>query len=106
MAKRKTIGDNPLDAGMPDPVTNRREEKSTKPKPRPPLPVSPAETQRSARTDQPAVKQEKGPATPAQVAHSQTPPQQDLLSRIQFLEGQNVWIKWLAYGAIGLAFLL
>ena len=106
MAKRKTIGENPLDAVMPDPAAGRREEKSAAKRPRPPIPVSPTEAQRPAGPAPTAVKQEKGIAAPAQVAPSHTPSQNDLLSRIQFLEGQNVWIQWLAYGAIGLALLL
>ena len=106
MAKRKTIGENPLDVIVPEPVSSRQKDKPAAMKPRPPIPVSPTEAQRSARPTPTSVKQENGIAAPAQVAHSQTPPQQDLLSRIQFLEGQNVWIKWLAYGAIGLALLL
>ena len=106
MAKRKTIGDNPLDAIVPDPVSGRQDETSAAPKARPPVPVSPAAARRSAQPDQTAVKQEKGIATPAQVARSQSPSQQDLLSRIQSVEEQSQLIKWLAYGAIGLALLL
>ena len=106
MAKRKTIGDNPLDAILPDPVSGRQDETSAAPKARPPIPVSPAEAQRPTRPDQTVVKQEKGIATPVQVTRSQTPSQEDLLSRIQSVEEQSEWIKWLAFGAIGLALLL
>ena len=106
MAKRKTIGENPLDAIVPDPVVGRQENKSAAQKPQSPIPVSPASARQPVRPAPASRKSEKGAGTPVQVAHSQTPPQQDLLSRIQFLEGQNVWVKWLAYGAIGLALLL
>ena len=106
MAKRKTIGENPLDAIAPDSVSSRREEKSATSKTRPPILASPAEARRPARADSTAVKQEKGMATPAQVTRSQSPSQQDLLSRVQSVEEQSEWVKWLAYGAIGLALLL
>ena len=92
MAKRKTIGDNPLDAGIPNPQSSTT--------------ASPASARRPVQPSPSSRKPERGAATPAQVAPSQAPPQNNLLSRIQSLEEQNAWIKWLAYGAIGLALLL
>jgi hypothetical protein len=90
MAKRKTIGENPLDA-VPDRTARHQEETSAATNPRP----------ASA-----AIKFEKGTATSVQTTRTQSPPPQDLLSRIQSLEEQNEYIKWLVGGAILLAVLL
>ena len=106
MAKRKTIGENPLDAIVPDPVSSRQEDKPEAQKPQSPIPVSPASARRPVQPAPASRKPEKGLATPAQVTRSQTPSQEDLLSRIQSVEEQSEWIKWLAFGAIGLALLL
>ena len=106
MAKRRTIGENPLDAITPDPAASRREEKFTEPKAQAPAPVSSAKTQRSAQPTPKAGKLEKGAAISAQDTRSHSPSQKDLLSRIQYVEEQSAWIKWLAYGAIALALLL
>lgn len=106
MAKRKTIGENPLDAIVPDPVAGRQKDKPAAQKPQSPIPASPASTRRTMQPAPASRKPEKGATTPAQVTQSQPPTQKDLLSRIQSLEEQNAWVKWLAYGAIGLALLL
>jgi len=106
MAKRKTIGENPLDAGIPDPLSKQQGIKPAAPKPQSPIPASPASARRPVQPAPASQKPEKGPATPPQAAPLQPPPQNDLLSRIQSLEEQNAWIKWLAYGAIGLALFL
>ena len=106
MAKRRTIGENPLDAITPDLAAGRREETFAEPKAKAPAPVSTAKAKQSARSTPKTVKHEKGPAQPAESIRSQSPSQKDLLIRIQSVEEQSAWIKWLAYGAIGLALLL
>ena len=106
MAKRRTIGENPLDAITPNPVTGRDEEKFAEPKAQRSAPVSSAKPQRSARSTSKTVKHEKIAATPAEKIRSQPASQNDLLSRIQSVEEQSALVKWLAYGAIALALLL
>ena len=106
MAKRKTIGENPLDSIKPDPLSRQQEVKPAAQKPQSTNPASPASARRPVQQAPASNKPEKGAARPAQVAPPQTLPQNDLLSRIQSLEEQNAWIKWVAYGAIGLALLL
>ena len=106
MAKRKTIGANPLDAIVPDPESGQQDKTSATPKARPPAPVPPATAGRPAQSDDTAGKPDKGITTPVQATRLQTPPQPDLLSRIQSLEEQNAWVKWVAYGAIVVALLL
>ena len=71
MSRRKTIGENPLDALASDP---------------------------SDRCPSPSVS--------VQPAGNQSLGQADLLSRIQEMEKQAVVMKWLVYGAIGLALVL
>jgi len=68
MAKRKTIGENPLDAPAADPAHR--------------YPLS---------------------APPSGGQHSE---QADLLNRVQTMEQQASLMKWLLYGAIGLAIVL
>jgi hypothetical protein len=112
MAKRKTIGENPLDAIAPDRTARQKKETVAATNPRPAVAVSPAEPRRPAKTAPAAVNPEKGTATSiiqatrTQAPARQTPAQQDLLRRIKSLEEQNTLMKWLVYGAIGLAFLL
>jgi hypothetical protein len=106
MAKRRTIGENPLDAITPDPAAGRREEKFAEPKAQAPASVSSAKAKRSAQPTPKTSKLEKGAATPAESTRSQSPSQKDLLIRIQSVEEQSAWIKWLAYGAIALALVL
>ena len=98
MARRKTIGDNPLDAIE---ATSQR----------PAVPVSPTESRRPAREALAAVELETGIATSLHAGRTQAlvlqaPDQLDLLGRIKSLEEQNVLMRWLVYGAIGLALLL
>jgi hypothetical protein len=103
MAKRKTIGENPLDALMPNPIVPRNNQ-------------SPASTDghsggrtaNNPRTSSPR-NQPRAKVTPAPVPASpaaQPPSPSDLLDRIQSLEQQNFYIAWLAGGAILLAVLL
>ena len=84
MAKRKTIGVNPLDTLVPDPKPGQWNK-------------SPAAAQ--ARSAGPSV-----PAPAAQVAPPPSPA--DLVNRVQSLEKENEFIKWLVGGAILLALLL
>src|SRR5262245_44169580 len=98
MAKRKTIGENPLDA-----IETMSQW--------PIVPVPPIEPRRPARKALAAIEPETGIATSLQAAQTQAlvlraPDQLDLLGRIKSLEEQNVLMKWLVYGAIGLALLL
>ena len=106
MAKRRTIGENPLDAITPNPAAGRGEEKFAEPKARRPAPITSAKPQRSARSTPKTVKHEKKAASPDESIGSQPPSQKDLLNRIQSVEEQSALIKWLAYGAIALALLL
>ena len=80
MAKRKTIRFNPLDSLVPDPTTRQ--------------------TGESAKA---ATTQSLDPATGSTRAATpvaQPPSSTDLVSRVQTLENQNEYIKWLAVGAI------
>jgi len=106
MAKRKTIGENPLDGIVPNPASSRQEDKPAGQKPQSSIPASPASARRPAQPAPASRKPEIGSGAHVRVAPSHAPSQKDLLSRIQSLEEQNAWIKWLAYGAIGLALLL
>jgi|GEM_PF-1760860 hypothetical protein len=103
MAKRKTIGENPLDALMPNPIVPRTAQ-------------SPASTDghsegraaNNPRASSPR-SQPRAKMTPAPVptsAGAKPPPPSELLNRIQSLEQQNFYIAWLAGGAILLAVLL
>ena len=108
MAKRKTIGDNPLDTIAPDRTAHRKEETAAATSPRPAVPVSTAQPHQPARPASTTVKSEKRTATSVQTTRTQSPvpAQQDLLSRVQSLEEQNEYIKWLVGGAILLAVLV
>ena len=104
MAKRRTIGENPLDRIVPDLVARQRGEKAEGANARHQAP--PAKASRVARPAPASVKPVKGAATPAQATRTESPTREELLSRIQSVEKQNELIKWLAYGAIALALLL
>jgi hypothetical protein len=111
MAKRKTIGENPLDAIVPDRTAGQEKENIAAANPRRAVPVSPTEPRRPARTARAAVKPKKGKTSSVQAPRTQAlvqqaSDQQDLLGRIKSLEEQNTFIKWLVFGAIGLALLL
>ena len=103
MAKRKTIGENPLDALMPNPIVPR-----TTQSPASTDGHSEGRTANNLRTSSPRNKS-RSKATPRPVPASPTaqpPSPSDLLNRIQSLEQQNSYIAWLAGGAILLAVLL
>jgi len=86
MAKRRTIGENPLDAIMPDPG-------------------SPVKERRPAQATPATVQSGKGALTPSQATPTASQAQEDLVSRIQSVEEQSELTKWLVYGAIALAIL-
>lgn len=108
MAKRKTIGENPLDTIVPDRTTREKEQTAAATNPRSAVPISTAETRLPARPASATVKSEKGTviSVPTSRTQSPAPTQQDLLGRIQSLEEQNKYISWLLGGAILLAVLL
>lgn len=103
MAKRKTIGVNPLDMLVPDPKPDQRSKS-----PAAALARSAGPSADSARTpapqSQPKVKDSTVPAPAAQVA--QPPSPADLMNRVQSLEKENAFIKVLVVGAILLAIML
>ena len=106
MAKRKTIGENPLDTLVPDRTARQQKEPASATNPRPAVPASSAEPRRPARPASATVKSEKGTTASVQTTRTQSPAQQDLLSRVQSLEEQNEYIKWFVGGAILLAIML
>lgn len=100
MAKRKTIGENPLDPIAPDRTTRQTSESAAAPNAQS---VDPA----TGRTGTPAPRSRpkvKDSALPAPA--TQPPSPADLVNRIQSLEKENAFIKWLVGGAILLALLL
>jgi hypothetical protein len=108
MAKRKTIGENPLDTIVPDRTAREKEQTAAATKPRPAVPVLTAGLRRPTQPASATVKSEKGTviSVPTTRTQSPAPTQQDLLSRVQSLEEQNKYISWLLGGAILLAVLL
>lgn len=103
MAKRRTIGENPLDTLMPKPMG-------------PPTSEAPASVDANSAgktANNPSTttlrNQPRAKVTPAPVPASpaaESPSPSELLSRMQSLEQQNFYIAWLAGGAILLAVLL
>jgi len=103
MAKRRTIGENPLDTLTPNPMTRPISEllasadgHSGGKAANNPRASSPQNQPRAKVTPAPV------PASPA----AELPSSSELLNRIQSLEQQNFYIAWLAGGAILLAVLL
>ena len=103
MAKRKTIRVNPLDTLVPNPKPDQTGKSPSAAKARS---AGPAADSAGTPTswNQPRVKDSTVPAPATQVA--QPPAPADLIIRIQSLEEQNEYIKWLGGGAILLAVLL
>jgi len=106
MAKRKTIGENPLDTLVPDRPVRQQEQTTATTHPQPAVPLQSAAPRRPARSASVATKSEKETGTAVPTTRTQSPPQQDLLSRIKSLEDQNEFIKWLVGGTILLAIML
>ena len=93
MAKRKTIRVNPLDTLVPDPMTRQTGEAPAAVKTRSAGPAS-------------VIARKTTPRNQRKAKGSRTSSPADLTSRIQSLEEQNEYIKWLVGGAILLAVML
>jgi hypothetical protein len=100
MAKRKTIGENPLDILAPDRTTRRTSESAAAANAQSVDPAT-ARTSTPAPRSRPKVEDSTVP-TPA----TQPPSPADLVNRVQSLEKENAYIKLLVGGAILLALLL
>lgn len=108
MAKRKTIGDNPLDPIMPDQVM-RPTEAITQPEKPSRNPVSSAKANRSSRQAPAApesTKRTTSPSPSSAKTGAQAPSPTELIDRIKSLEQQTYYIEWLVGGAILIALLL
>ena len=103
MAKRKTIRVNPLDTLVPDTMTPQTGESSAAVKTQSAGPAS-VIAQTPTPRNQPKVKDSHAPAPATQVA--QLPSPADLSIRIQSLEEQNEYMRWVVGGAILLAIML
>ena len=103
MAKRKTIRVNPLDTLVPDLTTRRTDALPMAAKTRsagPASVIAPVPTPRKKLGDK-----DSNPSSPAaQIV--QPPAAADIFSRIQSLEKENEYIKWLLGGAILFALFL
>jgi hypothetical protein len=103
MAKRKTIGVNPLDPLVPAPNPDQPNESPAAAKAQSAGPSAKRPRPTTSR-GRPKVKDNSVPAPAAQIAQPPTPV--DLSSRIQSLEKENEYMKWLVGGAILLAIML
>ena len=103
MAKRKTIGENPLDAIVPDRTTRRTGESAAAANAQSVDPAT-GRTGTPAPRSRPKVKDSTVPTPATQAA--QPPSPADLVNRVQSLEKENEFIKWLVGGAILLAIML
>ena len=103
MAKRKTIGENPLDTLVPDRTTRRTDESAAAPNAQSVDPAT-GRTGTPAPRSRPKVKDSTVLSPAAQAA--QPPSPTDLVNRVQSLEKENAYIKLLVGGAILLALLL
>ena len=103
MAKRRTIGENPLDTLTPNPITRPISESSASADGH--SEGKAANNPRASNPrDQTRVKVTLPPVPASPAAEPSSP--SELLGRIQSLEQQNFYIAWLAGGAILLAVLL
>ena len=103
MAKRKTIRVNPLDALVSEPMALKTGVSPAAAKARSAGPASDI-ARTTTLPDPPRVGHRNAPASGTQAA--QPPSQADLLNRVQSLEEQNQYTRWLIGGAIVLALLL
>ena len=103
MAKRKTILVNPLDTLVLDPTTLQTGESPPTPKTRFAGPASTI-ARTPTRRSQSRTKDNNASSPATQVM--QPPSPVDIFSRIQSLEEQNEYIKWLVGGAILFAIML
>ncbi|MDF0644232.1 MAG: hypothetical protein P0111_09385 [Nitrospira sp.] len=106
MAKRRTIRDNPLDAIAPASTAGQGDEPSAETKFRSAGRVSATKTPQAARPASIAANPENTAAPSAHSIRTTSAAQGDLLRRIESVEEKNELMKWLVYGAIGLALLL
>ena len=103
MAKRKTIRVNPLDTLVPDAMTRQIGESPSAAYVQSVIPAR--GTTRAATTrNQPKARDNHVPSFATPIA--QPPASSDLVSRIQSLEKENEYIKWLVGGAILIAVLI
>lgn len=103
MAKRKTIRINPLDSLVPNSTTSRTSESPAAAKAQSAGPAA-GVPRTTIPGSQPKATDSHAPAPAAKV--TQLPSSADLLSRVQSLEKQNEYMKWLLAGAILLAVLI
>ena len=103
MDKRVTIRSNPLDTLVPRPTTRHTGESPAAANAQSAGPAA-GSTRITTSRNQPKAKHSHAPAPATQVA--QPPSSADLFSRIQSLEEQNEYMKWLVGGAILLAVLM
>ena len=103
MAKRKTIRVNPLDTLVPNSTTRLTGESPAATKAQSADPAA-GSTRTTAARKQPKAKDSHLPTLATEI--TQPPPSADLVSRVQSLEKQNEYIKWLVGGAILLAIML
>jgi hypothetical protein len=103
VAKRKTIGVNPLDPLVPGPKPDQPSESPATAQARSAGP-SAGSALTATSGSRPKVKDSTVPAPASQVA--QPPSPADLVNRVQSLEKENEFIKWLVGGAILLAIML
>ena len=103
MAKRKTIRVNPLDTLVPGPATRQTGDSPAAANVHSAGPAA-VISQTPPSPNQPKVKASHIPAPTAQVA--KLPSAANLSSRVQSLEEQNEYMKWLLGGAILLAIML
>jgi hypothetical protein len=103
MAKRKTILVNPLDSLVPDPMTPQTGESPAAVETQFVGPAS-VITRAPTPSSQPRGKDNNASSPATQVA--QPPSPADVFSRIQSLEEQNEYMRWVVGGAILLAIML
>ena len=103
MAKRKTIRINPLDTLVSHPTASRTGESPATAKAQSAGPAA-GVPRTTIPGSQPKATDSHAPAAAAKV--TQLPSPAELVSRIQSLEQQNVYLGWLLAGAILLAVLL
>jgi hypothetical protein len=104
MAKRKTILVNPLDTLVPGPTTRRTGVPSPAAAKAQSADPAAGSTRTTTARKQPTAKASPLPTLATEV--TQPPSPADLFSRIQSLEKENEYIKWLVGGAILLAIML
>lgn len=103
MAKRKTIRVNPLDTLVPDALTRQTGKSPSAAYMQSVIPARGTTRAPTSRT-QPKARDNQSPSLTTPVA--QSPASTDLVTRIQSLEKENEYIKWLVVGAILVAVLI